>query len=75
MRYFSKIKEDENYNHTNTLKYCEDYNLSLTQRLGKIAILEPPPISGRKNNSLRSGTIYEIYYNYYLGIWVIKVRV
>ncbi len=38
-----KIKEDENYNHRNTLKYFEDYNLSLTQRLGKIAILGQPP--------------------------------
>jgi hypothetical protein len=27
----------------NTLKYFEDYNLSLTQRLGKIAILRQPP--------------------------------
>jgi hypothetical protein len=35
---FSKIKEDENYNHRNTLRYFEDYNLSLTQRLGKIAV-------------------------------------
>jgi len=25
------------------LKYFEDYNLSLTQRLGKIAILGQPP--------------------------------
>jgi hypothetical protein len=38
-----KIKEGENYNHRNTLKYFEDYNLSLTQRLGKIAILGQPP--------------------------------
>ena len=30
MRYFSKIKEGEKYNHRNTLKYFEDYNLSLT---------------------------------------------
>jgi len=30
-------------NHRNTLKYFEDYNLSLTQRLGKIAILGQPP--------------------------------
>jgi len=35
---FSKIKEGENYNHRNTLKYFEDYNLSLTQRLGKITV-------------------------------------
>jgi hypothetical protein len=26
---FSEIKEGENYNHRNTLKYFEDYNLSL----------------------------------------------
>jgi hypothetical protein len=30
MDIFSKIKEDENYNHRNTLKYFEDYNSSLT---------------------------------------------
>jgi hypothetical protein len=41
--FFSKIKEGENYNHRNTLEYFEDYNLSLTQRLGKIAILGQPP--------------------------------
>ena len=35
--------EGRNYNHRNTLKYFEDYNLSLTQRLGKIAILGQPP--------------------------------
>ena len=29
---FSKIKEDENYNHRNTLRYFEDYNLSLSKR-------------------------------------------
>ena len=29
---FPKIKEGENYNHRNTLRYCEDYNLSLTSR-------------------------------------------
>jgi hypothetical protein len=40
---FFKIKEGENYNHRNILKYFEDYNLSLTQRLGKIAILGQPP--------------------------------
>jgi hypothetical protein len=34
----SKIKEGENYNHRNTFKYFEDYNLSLTQRLGKITV-------------------------------------
>jgi hypothetical protein len=45
--------EGENYNHRNTLKYFEDYNLSLppipssgamghAQRLGKIAILGQP---------------------------------
>ena len=28
--FFFKIKEGENYNHRNTLKYFEDYNLSLT---------------------------------------------
>ena len=27
----------------NTLRYFEDYNLSLTQKLGKIAILGQPP--------------------------------
>jgi len=27
----------------NTLKYFENYNLSLTQRLGKMAILGQPP--------------------------------
>ena len=43
MRNFFKIKEGENYNHRNTFKYFEDYNLSLTQRLGKIAILGQPP--------------------------------
>ena len=43
--FFSKIKEGENYNHRNTLKYFEDYNLSLTQRLGEIAILGQPPRS------------------------------
>jgi hypothetical protein len=32
------IKEGENYNHRNTLKHFEDYNLSLTQRLGKITV-------------------------------------
>ena len=41
--FFFKIKEGENYNHRNTFKYFEDYNLSLTQRLGKIAILGQPP--------------------------------
>ena len=30
MRYFFKIKEGENFNHSNTLKYFEDYDLSLT---------------------------------------------
>jgi hypothetical protein len=35
MRFFSKIKEGKNYNHSNTLKYFEDYHVSLTQRLGK----------------------------------------
>jgi hypothetical protein len=35
---FSKIKDGENYNHRNTLKYFEDYNLSLTQRLGKTTV-------------------------------------
>jgi hypothetical protein len=35
---FSKIKEGENYNHRKPLKYFEDYNLSLTKRLGKITI-------------------------------------
>jgi len=35
---FSKIKEGENYNHRNTLKYFEDYNLSLTKRLGEITV-------------------------------------
>ena len=29
---FYKIKEGENYNRRNTLKYFEDYNLSLTSR-------------------------------------------
>ena len=43
--FFSKIKEGENYNHRNTLKYFEGYNLSLTQRLGKIAILGQPHIA------------------------------
>ena len=43
MAIFSKIKEGENYNHRNTCKYFEDYNLSLTQRLGKIAILGQSP--------------------------------
>ncbi len=37
-----KIKEGENYNHRNTLKYFEDYNLSLTQKLSKIASLGQP---------------------------------
>jgi len=35
MRQFSKVKEGENFDHRNTLEYFEDYNLSLTQRLGK----------------------------------------
>ena len=35
---FFKTKEGENYNHRNTLKYFEDYNLSLTQRLRKITV-------------------------------------
>ena len=35
--------EGRNYNHRNTVQYFEDYNLSLTQRLGKIAILGQPP--------------------------------
>jgi hypothetical protein len=30
-----KVNEGENSNHRNTLKYFEDYNLSLTPRLGK----------------------------------------
>jgi hypothetical protein len=44
MRNFSKIKKGEKYNHRNTMRYFEDYNLSLTQRLGKIAILRQPLI-------------------------------
>jgi len=36
--------EGENYNHRDTFKYFEDYNLSLTQRLGKIAILGRSPM-------------------------------
>jgi len=43
MANFFKVKEGENYNHRNTFKYFEDYNLSLAQRLGKLAILGQPP--------------------------------
>jgi len=50
--FFSKIKEGENYNHRNTLEYFEDYNLSLTQRLGKIAILGQPPREILKGNHI-----------------------
>ena len=35
---FSKFKEDELFNHRNTLRYFEDYNLSVTQRLFKRAV-------------------------------------
>jgi hypothetical protein len=35
--------EGENYNRRNTLKYFEDYDLRLSQRLAKIAILGQPP--------------------------------
>jgi hypothetical protein len=49
MAIFSKIKEGENYNHRNTVEYFEDYNLSLTQRLGKIAILGQPPREVRES--------------------------
>jgi len=41
---FSKIKEGENYNHSNTLSISRiypplaGYNLNLTQRLGKITV-------------------------------------
>ncbi len=43
MRYFSKVKEGEDFNRKNTFKYFEDSNLSLTRRLRKIAILGQPP--------------------------------
>jgi len=33
-----EFKEGENYNLRNTLKYFEDYNLSLTPKSGKLAI-------------------------------------
>ena len=33
-----KVKEREDCNHRNTLKYFEDYNLSVTQRLFKRAV-------------------------------------
>ena len=48
--FFFKIKEGENYNRRNTLKYFEDNNFRLTQRLGKIAILGQPPIGFKKKN-------------------------
>ncbi len=47
---FFKIKEGENYNHRNTYKYFEDYNLSLTLRLGQIAILGKPPSNRQSTN-------------------------
>ena len=33
-----KIKERDDCNHRNTLQYFEDYNLSVTQRLVKMAV-------------------------------------
>jgi hypothetical protein len=36
------------------LKYFEDYNLSLTQRLGKIAILGQPPSNISKSSDIIS---------------------
>jgi len=34
MDIFSKIKEGENYNHRNTLKYFEDYNFEPDEEIG-----------------------------------------
>jgi len=42
------------------LKYFEDYNLSLTQRLGKIAILGQPP-GGSCAEVWRFNALEEIY--------------
>ncbi len=36
--FLDKVKEREDCNHRNTLKYFEDYNLSMTQRLFKRAV-------------------------------------
>ena len=38
--FLDKVKEREDCNHRNTLKYFEDYNLSVTQRLFKRAVSE-----------------------------------
>ena len=36
--FLDKVKEREDCNHRNTLKYFEDYNLSVTLRLAKRAV-------------------------------------
>jgi len=41
--FFPRLRKAKNYNYRNTLKYFEGDNLSLTQRLGKIAILVQSP--------------------------------
>jgi len=49
---FFKFKEGENFDHRNTLKYFEDQNLSLTQKLEKLAVfvqaLSKIPLCGRR---------------------------
>ena len=35
---FSKFKKGEDFNRRNTLAYFEDWNLSLTPKLGEIAV-------------------------------------
>ena len=46
-----KIKEGENFNHRNTLRYFEDYNLSLTQILGKRGRFEIGSLGRNNANS------------------------
>ena len=46
-----KIKEGKNFNHRNTLRYFEDYNLSLTQILGKRGRFEIGSLGRNNANS------------------------
>ena len=63
---FSKIKEGENYNHPASIQrdrypyieYFEDYNLSLTLRLGKITVFGRALLKKALIDSINSFHIY-----------------
>jgi hypothetical protein len=47
---FFKSKEGGNYNRRNTFKYFEDYNLRLTQILGKLTVFVQALVKTQANN-------------------------